>query len=146
MKSLLNFLTESLNNFSNFIKSKIQKNNSFFVENENYSDAKSVVDDLGYTAVDVYLDNMEAEDLEGILNNGKIIFPDWAKEIIDNKNKKFVVFFVDEEGKSDDKLMNTLIPIIFQREICGKKFDNFIPALVAPSLSNLPKQIQAKLK
>ena len=41
MKSLLNFLIESLNNSGSFIKSKIQKNNPFFVENENYSDAKS---------------------------------------------------------------------------------------------------------
>ena len=93
MKSLLNFLTESLNNLG-IIKSKIQKNNQFFVENENYSDAKSVVDDLGYTAVDVYLDNIEAEDLEGILNNDKIIFPDWAKEIIDNKNNCLPNFYI----------------------------------------------------
>ena len=146
MKSLLDYLTESLNNSVNFIKSKIQKNNPFFVENENFGDAKSVADDLGYTALNVYLDKMKANDLGGIPDNGKVIFPDWSKEIVDNKNKKFVLFFIDEEGKATPDVINAIMPIILQREICGEKFDNFIPAFVASSLSNLPKPLQAKLK
>ena len=98
--------------------------------------------------VTVYLDKAEATDLGGIpvaakdkTTVAKVInalgkeeekqfarqlhaIPEWAWLMLTNKDKEFLLFF-DEMNQAAPDVMNALMPIVLENEICGIKFNNF---------------------
>lgn len=83
--------------------------------------------------VTVYLDKAVASDLGGIPipTKGKddkavqeMAMPAWAKIMLDNPDKKFLLFF-DEMNQAAPDVMNALMPIVLEHEICNVKFKNF---------------------
>ena len=83
--------------------------------------------------VTVYLDKAMATDLGGIpiptrssKGNAKqeYAMPGWAAEMLENPDKEYLLFF-DEMNQAAPDVMNALMPIVLEHEICGIKFDNF---------------------
>ena len=82
--------------------------------------------------ITVYLDKAVASDLGGIPIpvQGKkgavqeMAMPAWAKIMEDNEDTQFLLFF-DEMNQAAPDVMNALMPIVLEHEICGRKFDNF---------------------
>ena len=82
--------------------------------------------------VTVYLDKAVASDLGGIPipvkgKSGAVqemAMPAWAKVIEDNPDQDFLLFF-DEMNQAAPDVMNALMPIVLEHEICGRKFKNF---------------------
>ena len=98
--------------------------------------------------ITVYLDKAEATDLGGIpvpvqgnKTHAKVknalgkeeerefavqikAMPSWAKLMLDNPDRKFLLFF-DEMNQAAPDVMNALMPIVLEHEICEVKFDNF---------------------
>ena len=95
----------------------------------------------------VYLDKDEATDLGGIPvpvksnTKGKVknalgkeeerefgkqmhALPEWAALMLENTDVDFLLFF-DEMNQAAPDVMNALMPIVLEHEICGIKFDNF---------------------
>ena len=95
----------------------------------------------------VYLDKAEAVDLGGIPvpvksnTKGKVknalgkyeerefakqvkALPEWASLMYENLDTDFLLFF-DEMNQAAPDVMNALMPIVLEHEICGIKFDNF---------------------
>ena len=103
---------------------------------------------FGREVITVYLDKAEATDLGGIpipvegnRKKAKVknalgkeeerefavqikAMPDWAKVMLDNPDKDFLLFF-DEMNQAAPDVMNALMPIALDHEICGVEFDNF---------------------
>ena len=79
--------------------------------------------------ITVYLDKAVASDLGGIPvpvkgKSGAVqemAMPSWAKIMEDNPDKKFLLFF-DEMNQAAPDVMNALIQIVLEHEICGRKF------------------------
>jgi len=82
--------------------------------------------------ITVYLDKAEAVDLGGIPvpvkgKTGAVqekAMPSWAKIMQDEPDQEFLLFF-DEMNQAAPDVMNALMPIINDHEICEVKFDNF---------------------
>ncbi len=82
--------------------------------------------------ITVYLDKAEAVDLGGIPipTKGKTgavqekAMPSWAKVMQDEPDQEFLLFF-DEMNQAAPDVMNALMPIVLEHEICEVKFDNF---------------------
>ena len=93
----------------------------------------NLADKFGRKVKTVYLDKAVASDLGGIPVPGKtrggrgkqeMLMPDWAAEMADNPNQKYLLFF-DEMNQAAPDVMNALMPIVLEHEICGQPFDNF---------------------
>ena len=82
--------------------------------------------------ITVYLDKAEAVDLGGIPvpvkgKTGAVqekAMPTWAKIMQDEPDQEFLLFF-DEMNQAAPDVMNALMPIVLEHEICEVKFDNF---------------------
>lgn len=109
---------------------------------------KKLAKKYGRDVITVYLDKAEATDLGGIPvpvegKNSKAkvtnhmgkeeerefavqikAMPSWAKIMLDNPDKKFLLFF-DEMNQATPDVMNALMPIVLEHEICEVAFDNF---------------------
>lgn len=81
----------------------------------------------------VMLDKAVASDLGGIPVPGKtkgghgkqeMLMPDWAAEMAEDKDQKWLLF-LDEFNQADPNVMNAVMPIVLEHEICRVKFDNF---------------------
>ena len=92
---------------------------------------------MGYDVVTFYLDKCQASDLGGIPVPIEMIersgrksvreertLPPFAQIIADNPDRKFLLFF-DEMNQAAPDVMNALMPIILDKTICGRKFDNY---------------------
>ena len=95
---------------------------------------KSMAKRFGRTVITVYLDKCEATDLGGIpvpredkRGNAYVdsAMPAWAQYMLEHDDKQFLLFF-DEMNQADGAVMNALMPIVLETEVCGVKFDNFI--------------------
>jgi hypothetical protein len=84
--------------------------------------------------ITVYLDKALKEDLGGqpIPTKDKdddavveTAMPGWAAYMKNHPDEKFLLFF-DEMNQADPGVMNALMPIVLETEICGYKFDNFM--------------------
>ena len=84
--------------------------------------------------ITVYLDKALKEDLGGQpipmkdKNNDAVVetaMPGWAAYMKNHPKEKFLLFF-DEMNQADPGVMNALMPIVLETEICGYKFDNFM--------------------
>ena len=94
---------------------------------------RDFADKFGYEVKTFYLDKCEASDLGGqpipVKNKRDEVqieqgIPPFAKEIDENPDKKFLLFF-DEMNQAAPDVMNALMPIVLEHEIAGKKYDNF---------------------
>lgn len=119
---------------------KIRRDEPFFIQGRagwgKTSVIKKVARSHGMTVVTVYLDKAEATDLGGIpvplertaSNGSKFVstyfaMPPWAAYIAMHEDKDFLLFF-DEMNQAAPDVMNALMPIILERNICGHKFTN----------------------
>jgi MoxR-like ATPase len=51
--------------------------------------------------------------------------PAWAQYMLEHEDKQFLLFF-DEMNQADGAVMNALMPIVLEKEVCGVKFENFM--------------------
>ena len=95
---------------------------------------KSMAKRFGRTVITVYLDKCEATDLGGIpvpredkRGNAYVdsAMPAWAQYMLEHDDQEFLLFF-DEMNQADGAVMNALMPIVLETEVCGVKFNNFI--------------------
>lgn len=95
---------------------------------------KSIAKRYGYSVMTVYLDKCQREDLGGIPAYGKtkdgvayqeLLMPSWALYILSHPDKKFLLFF-DEMNQADPGVMNALMPIVLENQICGRRIPNFV--------------------
>lgn len=95
---------------------------------------KKMAKKFGYTINVVYLDKCVKEDLGGIpipqrsesgVAYQEMTLPPWAAIMYEHPEKKYLLFF-DEMNQADPGVMNALMPIVLEKEICGIKFNNFI--------------------
>ena len=92
---------------------------------------KSIAKKFGYTIITVYLDKAVPEDLDGIpvpMESGGHVYqeralPGWAAYMLENKDKKFLLFF-DEMNQADPRVMNALMPIVQEQVVGGIHFYN----------------------
>lgn len=145
MKTILDFINESIDNGLKDIKQNLKDKKPFFVENENIKDVMSAAKEIGYMVVKLYLDKAEPSDMESFSNNGQKVLPQWAGKIVNN-DKNCVFLLIDDTGKVNPKVLNAIMPIVIDNEICGKKYDNFVPVVSTTDFSKLPKPMQSKLK
>ena len=117
---------------------KFKADEPFFIMGEagwgKTSIIKSMAKRFGRTVITVYLDKCEATDLGGIpvpredkRGNAYVdsAMPAWAQYMLDHDDQEFLLFF-DEMNQADGAVMNALMPIVLETEVCGVKFDNFI--------------------
>ena len=117
---------------------KFKADEPFFIMGEagwgKTSIIKSMAKRFGRTVITVYLDKCEATDLGGIpvpredkRGNAYVdsAMPAWAQYMLEHDDKQFLLFF-DEMNQADGAVMNALMPIVLETEVCGVKFDNFI--------------------
>ena len=96
------------------------------------STIKSFAKKYDRKVITVYLDKAEASDLGGIPvpvkgKTGAVqekAMPAWAKIMQNEPDQDFLLFF-DEMNQAAPDVMNALMPIILEHEICEVKFDNF---------------------
>jgi MoxR-like ATPase len=95
---------------------------------------KSMAKRFGRRVITIYLDKCEATDLGGIpvpredkRGNAYVdsAMPAWAQYMLEHEDDQFLLFF-DEMNQADGAVMNALMPIVLETEVCGVKFDNFI--------------------
>ena len=117
---------------------KFKADEPFFIMGEagwgKTSIIKSMAKRFGRTVITVYLDKCEATDLVGIpvpredkRGNAYVdsAMPAWAQYMLEHDDQQFLLFF-DEMNQADGAVMNALMPIVLETEVCGVKFDNFI--------------------
>ena len=117
---------------------KFKADEPFFIMGEagwgKTSIIKSMAKRFGKTVITVYLDKCEATDLGGIpvpredkRGNAYVdsAMPAWAQYMLDHDDQEFLLFF-DEMNQADGAVMNALMPIVLETEVCGVKFDNFM--------------------
>lgn len=117
---------------------KFKADEPFFIMGEagwgKTSIIKSMAKRFGRTVITVYLDKCEATDLGGIpvpredkRGNAYVdsAMPAWAQYMLEHDDQEFLLFF-DEMNQADGAVMNALMPIVLETEVCGVKFDNFI--------------------
>ena len=117
---------------------KFKADEPFFIMGEagwgKTSIIKNMAKRFGRTVITVYLDKCEATDLGGIpvpredkRGNAYVdsAMPAWAQYMLEHDDKQFLLFF-DEMNQADGAVMNALMPIVLETEVCGVKFDNFI--------------------
>lgn len=97
---------------------------------------KQISKRYGYSILTIYLDKCQREDLGGIPAYGKgddgipyqeLLMPAWAKYILTHSDDKFLLFF-DEMNQADPTVMNALMPIVLENQICGRRIPNFVAA------------------
>lgn len=131
---------------------KFRTEEPFFIQGEAGWGKTSIVRKLAKKfnreVITVYLDKAEATDLGGIpvpvegnKSKAKVknavgeleerefaaqikAMPSWAKIMYDNPDTDFLLFF-DEMNQAMPDVMNALMPIVLENEICEIKFDNF---------------------
>ena len=117
---------------------KFKADEPFFIMGEagwgKTSIIKSMAKRFGRTVITVYLDKCEATDLGGIpvpredkRGNAYVdsAMPAWAQYMLEHDDQEFLLFF-DEMNQADGAVMNALMPIVLETEVCGVKFNNFI--------------------
>ena len=117
---------------------KFKADEPFFIMGEagwgKTSIIKNMAKRFGKTIITVYLDKCEATDLGGIpvpredkRGNAYVdsAMPAWAQYMLEHDDQEFLLFF-DEMNQADGAVMNALMPIVLETEVCGVKFDNFI--------------------
>ena len=94
---------------------------------------RNLADKFNRKVETVYLDKAVASDLGGIPVPGKtrkghgkqeMLMPDWAATMNENPDIDYLLFF-DEMNQAAPDVMNALMPIVLEHEVCRVPFDNF---------------------
>lgn len=117
---------------------KFKAKEPFFIIGEAGWGKTSIIKDLARrnkrAVITVYLDKAVATDLGGLpvpvkgkKGNAQIemAMPQWASYMLEHPDKQFLLFF-DEMNQAAPDVMNALMPIVLETNICGYKFTNFI--------------------
>jgi hypothetical protein len=116
-----------------------------------------VAGNLGYEVIVFYLDKCDVADLAGRIyvdENGreKNTIPVFIQEVAENTDKNYLLFF-DEMNQAQPEVMNALMPIIHERTIGGRHYDNLICGAAGNlmdenlgGVSELSKPLAARLK
>ena len=124
---------EKLNKNMKRLLMKFKTEEDFFIVGKAGWGKTSIIKDMAKRfhreVITVYLDKAVATDLGGIPipvkgKNGAVqemALPAWAKKMEDHPDQKFLLFF-DEMNQAQPDVMNALMPIVLEHEICGRKF------------------------
>lgn len=120
--------------------SKLEAEEPFFIQGRagwaKTSLIKQMAKKFGRTIITVYLDKAERTDLGGTPvpveseirgQKAKLeyAFPVWAQYMLEHPETNFLLFF-DEMNQAAPDILNALMPIVLENEICNRKFNNFM--------------------
>lgn len=139
----------------------LKANRPFFIQGRAGWGKTSVILDvagnLGYEVIVFYLDKCDVADLAGRIyvdekGNEKNTVPVFIQQVAENPDKKYLLFF-DEMNQAQPDVMNALMPIIHERTIAGKHYNNLICGAAGNlmdenlgGVSELSKPLAARLK
>ena len=136
-KAVVEIPKEQLNKNMKKLLMKFRTEEDFFIIGKAGWGKTSIIRNLaerfGRKVETVYLDKAVASDLGGIPVPGKtkkgrgkqeMLMPDWAATINDNPDFDYLLF-LDEMNQAQPDVMNALMPIILEHEVCRVPFENF---------------------
>ncbi len=150
MKGLVDYINEAAD-INSKITNALKSKESFCLYGKPGSGNESRLNHLakrnGYDKViRIYLDKVEPEDLVGTPSKGGKIYPQWMKDIIDNKNSQFVLVFCGEKKEFTSEIYNALMPIVLDNDLGSEKCDNFIVCFscTEPLQDDMSKPMKSK--
>ena len=136
-KAVVDIPQEQLNKNMKKLLMKFRTEEDFFIIGKagwgKTSIIKKLAERFGREVETVYLDKAVASDLGGIPVPGKtkkghgkqeMLMPDWAAKMDENPDIDYLLFF-DEMNQAAPDVMNALMPIVLEHEVCRTKFENF---------------------
>ena len=147
MKNIKDFILEQSNDNIQSIIHKLEGDEDMIINTDFVVRTEEKITKLakhaGYEdVITLYTDKMEPKDLVPMSTNKGNLMPSWAKTIIDNQNKKYLLIFVFD--KNNDKVMNALMPIYLKHELMGKKVKNMTCCLAITDNVNVSKPILSR--
>lgn len=143
MKSIYEFLTESLDSLYKKVLMRIEK--SLAIEGDEDSAlplVKKAIAEKGFTPVLRWLDKMEDEDIIGTPSKKGVILPDWVAEV--EKAKNAVLVFIGN-GKEDASLFNEIMPLVLEHKIGDKELKTLKSViLISPDLSDMSTPLKSR--
>ena len=116
---------------------KFDLEEDFFIQGEAGWGKTSIIRGLAAKykrkVITVYLDKAQKEDIGGMpiptkdKHNVAAIeqaMPEWASIMYKDPDSNYLLFF-DEMNQADPGVMNALMPVVLEHEICGIRFKNF---------------------
>ena len=136
-KAVVSIPPEQLNKNMKKLLMKFRTKEDFFIIGRagwgKTSIIRNLADRFGMKVETVYLDKAVASDLGGIPVPGKtkkghgkqeMLMPDWAAKMNENPDIDYLLFF-DEMNQAQPDVMNALMPIVLEHEVCRIPFENF---------------------
>ena len=136
-KAIVEIPKEQLNKNMKRLLMKFRTEEDFFIIGKagwgKTSIIRKLADQFDRKVEVVYLDKAVASDLGGIPVPGKtkkghgrqeMLMPDWAAEMDENPDTDYLLFF-DEMNQAAPDVMNALMPIVLEHEVCRTPFENF---------------------
>lgn len=136
-KAVVEIPKEQLNKNMKKLLMKFRTEEDFFIIGKagwgKTSIIRKLAERFGRKVEVVYLDKAVASDLGGIPVPGKtkkghgkqeMLMPDWAATMNENPDIDYLLF-LDEMNQAAPDVMNALMPIILEHEVCRVKFENF---------------------
>lgn len=136
-KAVVEIPKEQLNKNMKKLLMKFRTEEDFFIIGKagwgKTSIIRKLADQFGRKVETVYLDKAVASDLGGIPVPGKtkkgrgkqeMLMPDWAATMNENPDIDYLLF-LDEMNQAASDVMNALMPIILEHEVCRVPFENF---------------------
>ena len=136
-KAVVEIPKEQLNKNMKKLLMKFRTEEDFFIIGKAGWGKTSIIRNLaerfGRKVETVYLDKAVASDLGGIPVPGKtkkgrgkqeMLMPDWAATMNENPDIDYLLF-LDEMNQAAPDVMNALMPIILEHEVCRVQFENF---------------------
>lgn len=136
-KAVVDIPQEQLNKNMKKLLMKFRTEEDFFIIGKagwgKTSIIRKLADQFGRKVETVYLDKAVASDLGGIPVPGKtkkghgkqeMLMPDWAAKMDENPDVDYLLFF-DEMNQAAPDVMNALMPIVLEHEVCRTPFENF---------------------
>ena len=149
MKNIKDFILEQSNDNIQSILYNLEDGDDMIINTKFVARTEEKITKLakhaGYEdVITLYTDKMEPKDLAPmpIPSHKDNVMPSWAKTIIDNQNKKYLLIIVFD--KNNDKLMNALMPIYLEHELMGKKVKNMTCCLAITDNVNVSKPILSR--
>ena len=149
MKNIKDFILEQSNDNIQSILYNLEDGDDMIINTKFVARTEEKITKLakhaGYEdVITLYTDKMEPEDLSPmpISSRKDNVMPSWAKTIVDNQNKKYLLIIVFD--KNNDKLMNALMPIYLKHELMGKKVKNMTCCLAITDNVNVSKPILSR--
>ena len=152
MRTITEFLQEALSaNREQFaaLEEKLSAGEAFGIitKGDVIRNLEALSKKAGYRLITVFCDKINADDINGLQVGDDTAVANWARTIIDNPSKKFVLYFDHVEECDDPKTtISALMPLILKHKIANKEYDNFVFGLSVDDEKVLPKPVVARLK